>query len=208
MLTLPIPFSIAVLAVGRRVDATNVLGLVLLLIFTHGVRLLHYNLRVPIVLSITISAACYCIVGSALARVVPGNSTAFWIAVVFALVLAVIFYRYSVDSEEEGHRSPCPVWIKLPVVASVVIGLVIIKMSLHGFTTVFPMVGVIAAYEARKCLRTISRQIPVVMITMIPLMVVCRLAQPTLGPILALAIGWVVFLAALYPFTGDIRSSD
>ena len=41
MLSLPVPFTLMVLAAGRPIDVTNVLGLFLLLLFTHGVRWLH-----------------------------------------------------------------------------------------------------------------------------------------------------------------------
>ncbi len=204
VLTLPVPYTLAVLAVGRPVDATNVLGLILLLIFMHGVRLLHYDLRVPIVPSIVISSAVYCIIGSALARVVPADSVAFWTAAALTMGIAAIFYRSSSNSSEEGRRSACPVWIKLPIVMGVVLGLVIVKKSLHGFATTFPMVGFVATYEARKCLCTMTGQIPVLMMTIIPLMMVCRLAEHSLGLIASLALGWIVFFAVLYPFTGDL----
>ena len=47
MLLLPMPFTVAFLALGRPVDATNILGLVTLLIYTHGVRLLHDQMGCP-----------------------------------------------------------------------------------------------------------------------------------------------------------------
>ena len=59
------------------------------------------------------------------------------------------------------------------------------------------MVGVFAAYEARSSLWTISRQIPVVMLTMTPMMMVCRLTQNSIGLGYSLALGWIVFLIVL-----------
>ena len=56
MLLLPMPFTVAFLALGRPVDATNILGLVTLLIYTHGVRLLHDQMGVPIVPAIVLAA--------------------------------------------------------------------------------------------------------------------------------------------------------
>ena len=55
ILMMPMPFVFATLAVGRRVDITNVAGLLLLISFYHAVRFLHYNLKVPIVISIILS---------------------------------------------------------------------------------------------------------------------------------------------------------
>jgi hypothetical protein len=43
ILTLPIPFTLAALAVGLPVSTTHVVALNLLLAFTHGVRWLHYG---------------------------------------------------------------------------------------------------------------------------------------------------------------------
>jgi hypothetical protein len=102
---------------------------------------------------------------------------------------------------EPGHRSLLPVWLKLPVIVIVVVMLMLIKNSLHGFTTVFPMVGVIGAYESRHSLWTLGRQIPVLIMTLIPLMVASHLLCARLGLAASLGIGWIVFLAILIPLT-------
>jgi hypothetical protein len=201
MLSLPIPFTVAVLAVNRPIDATNVLGMTLLLFFTHGVRVLYTGLRVPIVLSIIAAAGSYCLIGTLLATVVPQGETAFWLSCAVTLVLAVVLLRVLPYREEPGHRTPLPVWLKLPLIIGVIMFLLLLKKSLHGFTTMFPMVGVIGAYEARHSLWTTGRQIPAIMLTMIPMMIVCRLTQSTLGLGLSLLSGWIVFLIVLVPVT-------
>jgi hypothetical protein len=76
----------------------------------------------------------------------------------------------------------------------VVVLLVLARNSLHGFATVFPMVGVIAVYESRYSLWTIGRQIPVIMVTLASLMAVAYLTQNLWGLPLALVAGWSVFL--------------
>lgn len=201
VLTLPIPFTVASLAVGRPIDATNVLALLLLLVFTHGVRLLHYRARVSIVLSIVLSALVYCVLGSILARRVPTGDGAFWASCLLMLLVALLLLVIHPHREESGHRSPLPIWIKLPLIALVVFFLILIKQQLHGFMTMFPMVGVVAAYEARHSLWTISRQIPVLTIVSVPMMMTCRLVQSHLGLGPGLAIGWCVFLLLLIPLT-------
>jgi len=210
LLTLPIPFTIASLAVGQPVDATNVLGLILLLLFTNGVRWLHCTLKGPIVPAIVISALGYCLLAWLLAGVLPKTEQAFWIATTGTFALSTWLLLRTPHREEPGHRSPLPLWIKLPSIMLVVLGLVLVKQNLQGFMTVFPMVGVIAVYEARKSLWTISRQIPLLAITLIPLMITCRETQ-LLGdwPLpLALAAGWVVFLLTLIPLTLALREAD
>jgi hypothetical protein len=198
ILALPIPFTVATLAVGRGVDSTNVSGLVLLLAFTHGVRFLHVKLRVPIVASIVISAVGYCVVGAGLARVLPVSDAAFWWAAAVTVVVAVLFHIILPACTEPGYRSPLPVWVKFPMIVGVVLFLIAIKRLMHGFVTVFPMVGVIAAYEARYSLWTNARIIPISMLTLVPLMIVCRLTQSRIGLGPALALGWIVFLITLF----------
>ena len=102
---------------------------------------------------------------------------------------------------EPGHRSPLPVWIKFPVIAGVIVVLVLSKQLLLGFMTMFPMVGVVTAYEARHSLWTICRQMPVLMMASAPMMAVCRLTEDRIGLGGGLALGWCVFLAILIPIT-------
>ena len=207
IMSLPIPFTLATLSLGRPVDATNALGLAVLLGYAHAVRVLYGRLRVPIVAAIAFSVLGYCALGTAAAPAIPASDGAFWVAegLVFALGLAL--YITTPHREEPGHRSPLPVYVKLPIVVAVVVALIAIKKSLQGFMTLFPMVSVMAAYEARFSLWTICLQIPVLMLTMVPMMAAIRLAQPRLGLGGALAVGWLVFLALLVPITRRLWKS-
>jgi hypothetical protein len=201
VLSLPIPFTVAVMSLGRLVDATNVVGMLLLLLYTHAVRLLHQDMRLPIVPSIASGAFGYCVVGGLLARSLPTTDRAFYAASGIAFLLALALYLSTPNRNEPGHRSPMPIWIKLPVVVLIVLGLVAVKRVLGGFMTMFPMVGVLGAYEARHSLRTISGQIPLLMIAMVPFMITCRLLQKAAGLGTSLIVAWVVFAAILIPFT-------
>ena len=53
---MPIPFCFAVMSVARPIDASNAVGLLMLLLFTHGVRWLHYHAGQKIIVSIALSA--------------------------------------------------------------------------------------------------------------------------------------------------------
>ena len=92
-------------------------------------------------------------------------------------------------------------WIKFPAIVGVVLGLVAIKSLLGGFMTLFPMVGVIAAYEARHSLWTMCRQVPVIMLTILPIIAVVRLTAPHLGLGVGLAMGWATFPVTLTALT-------
>ena len=192
LLSIPIPFTIATLAIGKPVDASNVLGLALLLAFAHGVRVLHVAARLPIVPSIAGGALLYCAVGALLLPLVPTTNTAFWIAAGAVVVLGACLFLVTPHRKEPDHRSPMPVWAKYLVVLATIGLLLTIKSQLGGFMTVFPMVGVVTAYEARHSLYTVCRQMPVLMLSILPLQAVIRVTYPHLGIGLALPLGWLV----------------
>jgi hypothetical protein len=194
MLSLPVPFTLMALAAGKPIDVTNVLGLILLLLFTHAVRWLHYGTRLPIIPAIVISALGYCVLGSLAAPLLPRTAASFWIAWGFVMLLGAYLILTLPEREEPDYRPQLSPWIKLPLIAGVVFFLILLRNTLQGFATVFPMVGVIAVYESRYCLWTIGRQIPVIMVSMGSMMAMAYLVQGQWGLALALLAGWVVFL--------------
>jgi len=198
---LPIPFTIASLALGRPIDATNVLGIPLLFAYVQGVRLMYQRLHLPIAAAIAIAALSYALIGALLAPVIATGDLAFWVGIAATLVLSVGLYRRLPYRDEPAYRTALPFYLKLPTVAGVVMLLVLAKEQLGGFMTLFPMVGVVGAYESRYSLWTMGRQITSWMIGMVLMQSAIRLAQPRLGLPLALAAGWLAFLALLLPLT-------
>lgn len=197
LMTLPIPFTLASLSLGQQVSASNVLGLVLLLGYTVAVYTLRARLRLPIVPVIVLCAAGYCVLAAATSPWLPRTAPVFWGALAVTMVVGLVLFGALPHRDEPSYRSPLPVYIKLPLIALVIVMLVILKKYLQGFMTLFPMVGVIASYEGRYCLWTLTRQIPVVMLTLLPMMAVMRLAYPAVGIGWAIGAGWVVFLVML-----------
>ena len=108
VLLIPLPFTVAALAVGRPIDATNVWGLVLLYCFTHAVRLLHYRLRVPIIPAIVAAALGYCVLGAAAAPLLPKSDAFFWSSVLLVAALAGVALAAFPQPEEEGGRTELP----------------------------------------------------------------------------------------------------
>lgn len=198
---LPIPSTLATLALSRPVDATNALGMVLVFGFIQAVRLLYVRLRCPIVVSIVLSALGYCLGAWGLANIVPASEFAFWLAAALVLLLGLVLLRWLPQRQEPGQRTQLPVWLKLPIIAAVILALVLAKGLLRGFMAFFPMVGVIVAYEARRSLWTMGRQIPVMMVAVLGLLSVCRLVQSSLGVAAGLGLGWIAYLALLGPVT-------
>lgn len=206
VLMLPLPFSIANLSLGTPVDATHVLALLVLYAFMQGVRLLYRRAGLPILASIVSSAAAYCLIGWGVASVVPRTEAAFWICVAAVLAAAVVLQFSMRDREEPGHRSQLPVWQKLPIILAVVTLVVAIKLYLQGFMTLFPMVSVIGAYEARHSLWTIARKMGLLMFAMLPMLATMRVAQAHFHCSIAVSLGfgWIVYLTLLFLLTRDL----
>ncbi len=203
IMVLPIPFTLAALAVGAPVNTTHVAALNLLLAYTHAVRVFHDHLRLPIILAIVLAAAGYCVAGALLRDVLPLTDAAFWVTCVLTLLVAAAAHALYPKPDESGGRTHLPLYIKFPIVAGVILMLIVMKRFLQGFMTMFPMVGVVASYESRTSLGTICRALPDFMFAMVPMLAVVRLVQPSLGLGAALGAGWLVFLPMLAPLFRD-----
>jgi len=211
LLGLPFPFTIANLSLAQQVGPSHVLGMVVLLLFTNLVRWLHYSGKVPIVPAIALSVGVYIGAGSLLNWLVPSSAAVFWIAFGLTLCAGILLLVLLPHRRETAHRSPLPVPVKIAAIAGVVAVIVVLKQVLGGFMTMFPMVGTIAAYEARHSLWTIGRQIPILIVTAGPMMAVMWVAQHCLQASipLSLAAGWVVFLAIMIPLSiAQMRGAD
>jgi len=195
---LPIPFTLAALALGRPVGPSHVVALNVLLAYAFAVRFLHEKAGWPIIPSIAAAAVGYTLTGAALRYVLPETHAAFWISIVLTgAVAAAVRFRFNPPAEP-GHRKVLPPWLKFPMVAGVVLALIMLKSLLGGFMTLFPMIGVFAAYEGRFHLAAFCRAFSAFALAMVPLLAVIRLVQPRLGWGAALASGWLVLLPILW----------
>ncbi len=201
VLSLPIPFTTACLALGKPVGVSNSFGLLALLGFIHLVRVLHLRFKVPISASIAISTVAYGLLGAFFSRTLPNTEIFFWQCEIAVLIVAITLYFGTPRRDEPSHRSLMPVWQKAVVIGAVVSGLVVVKSQLGGFVTTFPMLTIITAYEARHSLWTICRQMPIILMGMAIMIAVTHTFQPTLGLPLSLFISWVAMMAILLPLT-------
>lgn len=204
--SIPFPFTFAALAVGEPINATNVAGVVLLMLYTQAVRVLHVRWHWPIAIAIAAGVGVYCALATPLAAVLPHSSLAFWLMAGGVLVLGAALLHVLPPRDEPSHRTPLPIYLKLPIIIAVVTVLLLFKRQLGGFVTMFPMVGVVGAYEARHSLWTLGRQVPILMLALPPMMVTCFLAQGVLGLPLALVCAWPIFFVALYCATTYFKS--
>lgn len=210
---LPFPFTAAAIAVNDVVDSTNLWSLLLLLAHAHNVRILHTRLGLAIVPSIIISLLICVGLGFVLAPTLMfvqnqySFKNVFWLSCAGILAISLIIQRLMPIRVEPAHRTQAPLPLKVITVAAVVLVLILLKKHLGGFITAFPMVGAVAAFEARRSLWTMSRQVSVLLPALAALMVTVHWAQVSLKWPLwqALGAGWVVYLPLMLLCTPALR---
>ena len=196
-MTLPFPFTLVVLSVGRPIDGSNFASMIVLFAYTQICRILHTRLGIPIVPTIFIGVTTYAAIGWMMAGLFPSGNLAFWIACVVIVGLGIGLNHLLKSVPEVPYRTTLPLAVKLPALLAISVLLVLLKNGLQGFAGFFPLVSVIAAYETRTSPWTLARPVPVLMMTITPMLIVTRLLQPTYGLGTGLAAGWVAFGLAL-----------
>jgi len=198
-LSLPFPFTTIALSQGSLINTTHVLALPVLLIYYHSIRLIHK--RLPIIPSIALGLLLYIGTSKLLLYAIPITPISFWFAIGGIGAIATLLFFLQPPRREPDHRTPLPIYLKLPAVIAIVALLLVLKESLQGFATFFPLVGVAGLYEARKALWGVCRQAPVFVGGMCAMLATVFLVQELLGLASALFIGWLVYLAVLWPVT-------
>jgi len=203
LLSLPVPFTVASAAVARPIGFSHMSGFGLFLGYIYAVTLLHAALGVPIVPCIVAAALAYAAAAWGLAQAVPSTPAAFWVSCAATAAVAALLFGLTPRRSEPGHRSPLPLWLKLPIIAAVILAIVALKQSLQGFMTTFPMVSVVTAYEARHGLWTVARQMNLFVLSFAPALALAYVLQSGCGLSLGLSLtgAWAVFLAVLWPLT-------
>jgi len=198
-LALPFPFTTITLGQGQPINATHVLALLVLIAYYHAIRLLHH--RLSIVPSIGLGLGLYVLSSHMLLSIVPIQPASFPICIGIIGLLAIALLVWQPPHSEPHHRTPLPVYLKLPTVIAVVGLLIYLKSTLQGFATLFPLVGVVGLYEARKGLWSVCRQAPIFTLGMCALLTATYTTQPLLGLPAALSIGWGMYLIIMLPLT-------
>jgi len=198
-LALPFPFTTIALGQGQPINVTHVLALLVLIAYYHAIRLLHH--RLSIVPSIGLGLGLYVLSSHMLLSIVPIQPASFPICIGIIGLLAIALLVWQPPRSEPHHRTPLPVYLKLPTVIAVVGLLIYLKSSLQGFATLFPLVGVVGLYEARKSLWSVCRQAPIFTLGMCALLTAAYTTQTLLGLTAALSIGWGMYLIIMLPLT-------
>lgn len=202
VMTLPIHFTLTSFSLSRPVGATHLLGVGLLVLFAEGVPWSYATVRLPIVLLIALNAVVYGMLSVLLAPGLSGTEVEFWGLglLLFGTVQGLLALQKTppeppVSDPVAGHR-------KLLILAGVLWLLVLLKQQLQGFMTMFPMMGVVAAYEFRKDLGYLRGKMLLFARSAIPMIGAIHVLQPVVGLVLALVGGWVVFLCTRFRIPG------
>lgn len=194
----PIPFTLASLALGKSVTASNVVAVPILVLYYVTARWLHLKARWPIVLSIVTAILVYAMIATLLVGMIPKGEWFFWVALVVVWLSGLWCHFKLPRTQETEHRSTLPVPLKFLAVSAVVGLVMVIKNVIQGFASVFPMLGTVAVYEARHSLSTLTRYSSVLMFTMPPMLALCHLSYDALGLGGSLVVGWVAHMLAMW----------
>lgn len=209
---LPFPFSCALVATGKGVDATHVAGVFAVWLFPWVVYLLHVRCRLPILVADIGALLVHIMISLTLSHLIPATkemqtfegaifeNTLFW-SLCAALLVSSILMSFFPGRVEPGHKSPLPVWVKTPGVMLVVTTILYFKSELRGFMPAFPMVTLFAVYEARHSLYTLSSRFCIFVGGFVLMLVALRLTVPYLEPttwdyVCGLGIGWALYVPA------------
>ena len=198
ILLLPIPSSMALLALQQPLNVACIFGILLLLIYFRMTAWLYCRCRFNIVAAIALSTVLFVLLGGLLKPWVTTDSRWFWIACPAVLLFCTVLYRVTPSPEESGQRTTMTVYLKVPLLLLTCLVVVAIKSWLGGFVIMFPIVGVVGAYEMRSCLNTVYRQTLLYGVTFSPLAAVCYLLQDRWGIPAALGMGWLAYLMMLW----------
>jgi hypothetical protein len=195
ILTLPIPFSIAFLAVAAPVGVEHVAALGLLFAFVVSVWLFHERYRLAIVPSIITAATLYVVTGGWLRTLL--SEALFWPLCAAIFVGSCVFLMAFPPRTGALQAAPASLGQKVLALLFISTSMVLLKGWLGGFMTLFPMVGVLAAYENRRNLWWNVRAVPIAAVSILVLLLGIRALSPVVGVEQAVALGWLPYSATL-----------
>lgn len=208
--TIPIPFGFAYIAVGLPIGTANVISGFLCLLYVHVVRLLHYKVKIPIVISIIIGLALFVLAGTFLMPIVPNTEVWFLAACAFDFILGIILFQKQSYKAGVRYKTPLPIYIKAPVIACVVSSLMVIKRLMGGFCTSFPMMNSIVSYESRFSLGDQCRQLPLFLIAGPFMFILMRYLETllNLNHWLVLLAGYILYTLIYWPLNKELKQRN
>lgn len=151
--SLPIPFTCAYLATAMPINGTHIAGLVLTVSYHWGVYFIRKVAPLPVAIGVSVLTFIALAATLRPIAVVPVP----YVTIVVVVIWLIAMRRYRA-SDEPGHRSTAPWWLKLPIIFCVAMVIFSLTGLLAGAVTTFPYAGVFTSYEMRKSLRTLAGQ--------------------------------------------------
>lgn len=189
--SLPIPFTCAYLATRLPMNTTYVTGLILVVGYNWLVYVLHIKLRVPLLVTIVMSAVTYSVSGMLLRPLVM---VPIWYAAAIAVAGWVLNLRFYQPTVQPDHRSRTPWWVKAPLIFAIAMMIYNATHLLAGAVGTFPYAGVFTSYEMRHSLRTLAGQFTINALGILLCMLVIAVAEPHVASPWPLVLGWIPML--------------
>ncbi|MDA8126795.1 MAG: hypothetical protein M0009_16620 [Deltaproteobacteria bacterium] len=196
--SIPLPFSTAFLSIRQPVDATASIGFLTISAFVWIAWFLYTKKAWSILLAELVALTFYCSVSTVVPFFVPHSGTvetfAFWISWGIMLPLCLAMIVWLPPKQESHHKSPLPVPVKTLLIFLIVFAVVFAKSHIRGFMTAFPYVTCFAVYEGRHSLYTLARRMPTLLLSLMPVFLICRWLPEHIGYFGALAVSWAVYI--------------
>ena len=121
--------------------------------------------------------------------------------------MGIVLFQTQSYKSGVRYKTPLPIYIKAPAIASVVGGLMLIKRLMGGFCTSFPMMNSIVSYESRYSLGDQCRQLPLFLIAGPFMFVEMHFIETRLGwnHWIVLLCGYVLFAAIYWPLNKELK---
>jgi hypothetical protein len=196
--SIPLPFSFSILSTGQAVDATNVIGFLATWSFVWIAWALYKKRAWHILAAELVALLFFCTVSTVVPFYIPRRgpveSLSFWVSWCVMLPISLTMMAWLPPRQESHHKSPLPVPLKTLLIFIIVFSVVLAKSHIRGFMTAFPYVTCFAVYEGRHSLYTLARRMPSFILSLLPVLLLCRYLPAHIGFFGALAVSWACFI--------------
>jgi hypothetical protein len=196
---LPIPITLATIALQRGVDTTHIIGLFLLTGFLWLVYKLN-QMKIGIYTSNILASIAYVVLGYFFINFIDTNGTTFGILCASYFILWLIFVLrvdFSKQKSNISKRKKVSVFVKGPTVFVVANFLLFMKNLLGGIITTFPFSGVFTVVEMRDDLEVLSKEFTKNSVAILAFFIVLYFTYEHIGIYYSVLVGWLIYFLTL-----------
>lgn len=196
--SLPLPITVVLLASNLAVNASNIIGLALVIGFLWLTYYLHTIRRWHILAADICSVIMYVVIGYLAVKFI---SLGFFVTVgiyVICWLIYVLKYHHQPEQTTKSKSDALPPLAK--GIGSAAIAFVILRLKevLSGIVVTFPFSGVFAVIESQKSLKTQAHVVTRNSIAVLLLFVTLYVLPHTLPVLFRISAAWTIYLLALW----------